>query len=81
MKMIFFILGQIFHKNDTADKAISVGSGIVASVATYFKTAMEIFVLKCITAAVFALIGGIMGFFGKKIAEHIFSKIKNRVKK
>lgn len=81
MKMIFFILGQIFHENDTADKAVSVVSGIVASVVTYFETAIANFALKCITAAVFALIGGIMGFFGKKIAEHIFNKIKNRAKK
>jgi len=81
MKMIFFILEQIFYENDTVDKAVSVGSGIVASVVTYFETEIKIFALKCITAAIFALIGGIMGYFGKKIAEHIFSKIKNRVKK
>ena len=77
MKLLYSILDSVLN-SEVADKVAGIGGGVVASTITFISTGFGGFMLKCVAAAIFALIGGLMGYAGKKLGEHIFNHYKKR---
>ena len=77
MKLLYSILDQVLNSEIT-DKVVGIGAGATASVLTFISTGFGGFIMKCTAAAIFALIGGLMGYAGKKLGEFIFNYYKKR---
>ena len=80
MKLLYSIIGQILN-SETTEKIAGVGGGITASVITFISSGFGDFALKCFAAIVFAILGGLFGYLGKKFGEHFFNKYKNKKNK
>jgi hypothetical protein len=77
MKLLYSIIDQILNSEFT-DKVAGVGGGMTASILTFVNSGFGDFLFKCTAAAIFALIGGFMGYAGKKIGEKIFNYYKQK---
>lgn len=77
MRIFFEIIDQLLN-NKAFEKLISIASGAVVSVVTYEKSSFGDFAIKCFAAGTFAIIGGFMGYAGKKFAEILFNYYKKR---
>ena len=77
MKLLYTILDHLLN-SEAMDKVAGIGGGVTASILTFVNTGFGGFMLKCVAAAIFALIGGLMGYAGKKLGEHIFNHYKKR---
>ena len=77
MKLLYSILDSVLN-SEVADKVAGIGGGVTASILTFVNTGFGDFVFKCVAAALFAIIGGVMGYLGKKLGEYIFNKYKKR---
>ena len=80
MKLLFLIVDEILN-SEFADKAAGIGGGATASVLTFISSGFGDFALKCFAAIVFAILGGLFGYLGKKFGEHFFNKYKNKKNK
>lgn len=78
MRYILYII-EIFLGSEISDKVAAVSGGMVASLLTFAKFNIGDFFIKCASAAFFALIGGAMGYLGKKAAEKIINQIKFKI--
>ena len=77
MKLLNTIIEQVLT-SEAADKVAGIGGGMTASIITFVNSGFGNFVLKCAAAAIFALIGGVMGYAGKKLGEYILIQYKKR---
>lgn len=77
MKLLYSIIDRVLNSEIT-DKVVGVGSGATASLLTFISTGFGEFITKCFAAAIFAGIGGLMGYAGKKLGEYLFNHYKKR---
>lgn len=77
MKLLYSIIDRVLNSEIT-DKVVGVGSGAAASLLTFISTGFGEFITKCFAAAIFAGIGGLMGYAGKKLGEYLFNHYKKR---
>lgn len=77
MKLLYSILDHILNSEIT-EKIAGIGGGATASVLTFINTGFSDFALKCFAAIVFAILGGLFGYLGKKLGEYFFNKYKKR---
>lgn len=77
MKLFYSIIEQILN-SETADKVAGIGGGMTASILTFINAAFVDFAFKCFAATVFAILGGVFGYFGKKLGEYLFNYYKKR---
>ena len=81
MKLLNTIIEQIIDYVSTSeftDKLAGIGGGMTASILTFVNAGFADFAIKCFAAIVFAILGGVFGYLGKKLGEHIFNHYKKR---
>lgn len=77
MKLLYSIIDQVLNSEIT-DKVAGIGGGVTASIITFVNSGFADFVIKCFAATVFAILGGIFGYLGKKLGEYLFNYYKKR---
>lgn len=77
MKLLYSIIGQILN-SEAADKVAGIGGGMTASILTFANAAFADFAIKCFAATVFAILGGVFGYLGKKLGEYLFNRYNKR---
>ena len=80
MKLLYTIIDQVLNSEFT-DKVAGIGGGMTASILTFINTGFGDFALKCFAAIIFAILGGVFGYLGKKLGEYLFNHYKNKNKK
>lgn len=81
MKLVsVFLYTMLDHilNSEITDKVVSITGGVTASVFTFLNTGFSGFILKCAAAAIFAVLGGLFGYLGKKLGEYLFNKYKSK---
>lgn len=77
MKLLYSIIEQVLT-SEAADKVAGIGGGMTASILTFVNAGFADFAIKCFAATVFAILGGVFGYLGKKIGEYLFNHYKKR---
>lgn len=77
MKLLYSIIDNVLNSEIT-DKVAGIGGGVTASIITFVNSGLADFAVKCFAAIVFAILGGIFGYLGKKLGEYLFNYYKKR---
>lgn len=81
----FYIIYDQIINGETTTSLFSFAGGALGGTLAYMLTIFDGgffgFIFKCFTAVVFAVLGGLFGFIGKKLGEYLFNHYKSKNKK